>query len=296
MNRSHIVTWSLALLAGVFSLGGAGALSTGCAPSTGGDHVTFSVRGGGFEHPDTPVRFTTNSGWNVTLLTARIALGPVYLNTVAPLAHHNVIQRVSDFLVPSAWAHGESHLGLGQIVGQVTQQIEVDVLSSNTVEIPSGGDGIDLPVRSAEVWLYNREGSMGGTAIRVEGTAERDIEDRHEQVHFRGALVIDASIATPQTPIDVARRVRGIPVDFTLAHGGVLTMRVDPRTWFQGADFSELLSKNDVVNFTLADNVGRAFVNATRASRGVYDLRFSSTPIARLVRRREIAPSTLIAW
>jgi hypothetical protein len=281
MNRSHIVTWSLALLAGVLSLGGAGALSAGCAPSTGGEHVTFSVRGGGFEHAEPSVRFTTNSGWNVTLLQARIALGPVYLNTVAPIAHHRVLQRISDFLVPTAWAHGESHLGQGQIVGQVTEQIEVDALSPNTVEIPNGGDGIDVPVRSAELWFYNREGSMSGAAIRVEGVAERDIEDRHEQVHFRGALVMDASLATPQTPIDVARRVRGIPVDFTLAHGGVLTVRVDPRTWFQGADFSEIRGESDIADFTTNDNVGRAFVNATRASRGVYDFRFLNTTITR---------------
>ena len=40
-----------------------------------------------------------------------------------------------DALAPRAWAHGESHLGAGQIVGQVTRQIEVDVLSPALVPV-----------------------------------------------------------------------------------------------------------------------------------------------------------------
>lgn len=284
-RSARVVSWSLALVAGALTLGGAGALSVGCGDTTGQLHVAFSARAGGFEHPDGPVRFITSTGWTVALTEARAAVGPVYLNTLEPLAcegceaRARVFEALSDALAPRAWAHGESHLGAGQVVGQVTHQIEVDALSPALVDVPGGGDGLDVRARTAEVWLFNREGAMRGAALRVAGVASRgDGADRVE-VAFEGALVADASITTPQTPLDVARRVRGIPVDVALHDGGALSVRVDPRGWFQGADFSELAAlpgdARGVRAFSPADNVGRAFLNASRASRGVYAITFA---------------------
>jgi hypothetical protein len=115
--------------------------------------------------------------------------------------------------------------------------------------------------------------------MRVAGVAERAADGQTLRVPFRGALVADASLTTPQTPLDVARRVRGIPVDFTLAEGATVTVRVDPRRWFTGADFSELLEGATVTDgervFSPSDNVGRAFLNAARASRGVFTLQLT---------------------
>ncbi len=269
----------LAALAIALGLGGAGALSSGCG-STGQTHVRFAARGGGFEHPDGPVRFTTSTGWTVTLTEARAAVGPVYLNTLAPLAcegctaRRGLFEQLSDALVPVAWAHGESHLAQGIIVGQVTHQIEVDALSPRLVDMHPG-EGIDAPVRSAELWLYNREGAMRGACIRAAGTATR----ASSAVRFEASLVMDATLATAQVPLDVARRVRGIPASMVLAEGGSLTVRVDPRRWFDGADFSELAEMpggaDAVRRATLDDNVGRAFANATRASRGVFQVTFT---------------------
>lgn len=281
MTRFAPVALSLAALA--LALGGAGALTAGCG-TTGQARVAFAARAAGFEHPAGPVRFTTGAGWTVTLREARVAIGPLYLNTLEPLAcdgceSRTLIDRLSDALVPRAWAHGEGHLGAGRIAAQVTEQVEVDALSPAPVAMGRGGDGVDLPVRSAEVWLYNRDGAMRGAAIRVAGVAERAVDGRAERVPFRGSLVADASITTPQTPLDLARRVRGIPVDFTLAEGGTLTARVDPRRWFTGADFAELVEsaplEGDERVFSPADNVGRAFLNAARASRGVFTFEFS---------------------
>jgi len=274
---------ALAFTALTFTLGAGAMLTLGCG-TTGQARVSFAARAAGFVRPPGELRFTTNTGWTVTLREARVALGPIYLNTLEPLAcdgceSRSLFQRLSDALVPCAWAHGAMHLGAGRIVAQVTEQVEVDVLSPVPVAMGRGGDGVDLPVRSAEVWLYNREGALRGAAIRVAGVAERMTQDGPERVPFRGALVADASITTPQVPLDVARRVRGIPVDFTLTEGGTLTARVDPRRWFTGADFSELLLRADEEAgervFTPADNVGRAFLNAARASRGVFSFEFS---------------------
>lgn len=283
---ARLVSWSLALLAGGLTLGGAGALSVGCGDTTGQLRVAFAARGGGFEHPDGPVRFTNSTGWSVTLTEARAALGPVYLNTLAPLAcegceaRARLLDALSDALAPRAWAHGESHLGAGQIIAQVTHQIEVDVLSPALVAVPGGGDGLDARARTAEVWLFNRDGALRGAAVRVAGVAARGEGAEHIEVAFEGSLVADASITTAQTPLDVARRVRGIPVDVTPRDGGVLTVRIDPRGWFQGADFSELVALpsdgGGVRTFSPNDNVGRAFLNAARAARGVYTITFGA--------------------
>jgi len=275
--------WLLALSALALALGGGGLLTAGCG-STGQQRVAFAARAAGFERPAGDVRFTTNTGWTVTLREARVALGPLYLNTLEPLAcdtceARSLLDRLSDALVPRAWAHGEGHLGAGIIAAQVTEQVEVDALAPAPVAMGRGGDGVDVPVRSAELWLYNRAGALRGAAMRVAGVAERTLDEQTTRVPFRGALVADASITTPQTPLDVARRVRGIPVDFTLAEGATVTVRVDPRRWFTGADFAELLEAATLEDgervFTPADNVGRAFLNAARASRGVFTVQLT---------------------
>ncbi len=283
-TASRITAWTLALSAAALSLGGAGALSS-CGDTTGLRHVTFAARAGGFEHPDGPVRFTTRTGWSVTLTEAHAAVGPVYLNALEPIAcdgcqARSIVDSIGELVVPRAWAHGESHLGAGQIVGQVTHQIAIDVLSPSLVEVPGGGDGLDQRAHTAEAWLYNREGPTGGAAIRARGTASRTLDGVTTEVTFAGALVIDESIANAQTPLDVARRVRGIPVDLTPSDGGALTIRVDPRHWFDGADFSALtplpVDAQGAHTFTLGDNVGRALLDAARAARGVYAITFSA--------------------
>ena len=284
MNRlaPRLTSWLLALGAASLTLGGAGALGLGCGDSTGQDHVSFAVQVGGFAHPAGPVQTTTRAGWTITFTRADVALGPVYLNTLAPLAcdtcsaRATVRRRFEDFFVPRAWAHGESHLGAGLVVGQVTRQVRVDALSSEVRAIDGGGDGIDLEVRSAEVWRYNLDGAV----IRVAGTASRTVDGANVEVPFEGSLVADESITTAQAPLDVARRVRGIPAALTLSEGGTLTVRVDPRGWFEGADFRELTTHAPTVRntfaFSPADNVGRAFLNNARASRGVYSFAFAA--------------------
>lgn len=277
MNAPRILPYALALAAAALSLGGAGALTSGCG-TTGQQRVAFTAWVGGVERSDGPMRFTTSTGWSVTLTEARIAVGPVYLNTLEALtACAQPLRRFTELLAPTAWANGESHLGAGQVVGQVTRQMEVDALSPRLVEMSGGGDGLDVPARTADFWLYNMDvGALHGAAVRVAGVASRDDTTT---VPFTGALVMDASLTTAQTPLDVARRVRGVPAVMMLSEGGALRVRVDPRGWFQGADFSELTTTaTDAAGrhaFSLTDNVGRAFAASVRTTRGTFQLSFA---------------------
>lgn len=278
-----------ASLAGLVALGGGGVLLHGCGDATTGrERVHFNVRVGGFEHAAGAVTFSNDQGWTITLTEARVAVGPLYLNTIEPTqcdtcGAMSLFHRVETTLLPRAWAHGQDHLGTGEFVGQVTRQVEVDALSPQLVEIAGGGDGIDATVRTAEAWLYNRDGSLRGAAIRVAGVAQRE-EPTAMEVPFEGALVADESIVTARAPLDQARRVRGIPAALTLTEGGALVVRVDVREWFKGADFSELADRptNSAGRhaFTPADNVGRAFINNARAARGVFSVTFQPSPQA----------------
>lgn len=259
------------------------AAAAGCGDSTGNALVRFRAQGAGVERDvSEPLRFTNDQGWAVTLTEARMALGPVYLNTVPPLEARRwrapsidrLLPALGDLLIAPAWADGSDQLGAGRVVAQVTSQVEVDLLSPTPVPFTAGGDGTSDPARSAEVWLYNRS-SLRDAAVRVAGVARKD----DVEVPFAGAVVADASLVTSSAPLDVARRVRGIPVDITAREGGTLTLRVDPRPWFRGASF-DALTANPVDAegrhpFTPADNVGRAVLNNVRLSRGVYALTFA---------------------
>lgn len=260
-------TFALALL-----LAGA----AGCGDTTGSERVRFAVEVGGIERDAAqPLTFTSDQGWEITLSEARVAVGPLYLNTLAPLEgdRRSPLQRLEDLLLPSAYADGESHLSSGRIVAQVTTQVEVDALAPALVAVPGGGDGVSEPALTGEVWLFNRDGALGGAAVRVAGVARRD----GLEVPFEGSLVIDQGLVTTGGSLDAARKVRGIPAQVTPAGGGALRVRVDPRGWFEGADFRELTAgtpREGRYRFTSQDNVGRAFINRARA-RAAFGITFS---------------------
>lgn len=251
----------------------------GCGDATSGGRASFEVHVGGVERDArAPMTFDNDQGWRVTLTDARIAVGPIYLNTLTPVvARRTLGDRVSDLFVRSAWADGALHLGAGRIVGQVTTQVVVDLLDPALQTLPGGGDGVLERVHSLEFWYFN-DPAIQGAAVRVAGVAEKG----EQRVNFDGALEINEALATPQRPLEVARRVRGVPGDFELTDGGSLTVRVDPRGWFRGADFSELLARpaspEGVRTFDPTDNVGRAFIENARGVQGVFLPSFSAAP------------------
>jgi len=106
-------------------------------------------------------------------------------------------------------------------------------------------------VRTCEIAFYPPEGEA---IDRVEiDTAALDVVGRAELgntlVRFRGRLVLDDAWVPDPTPgapgaqsVVRSRLVRGIPADFFPQPGGSLEIRVDPKAFFAGADFSALVN------------------------------------------------------
>lgn len=261
----------------------------GCGGTTGLRRVSFVTNVGATESA-TPGSWTfaTRTGWNVTLTEARAALGPIYFNTLAPLEsarrapsrthpRTGVVAGLRALFVPLAHADGESHFGGGRIVAEVNEQREVDLLDPTLTPFARPTQGVDDTVRTAELWLYNRE-SMNNTVVRVRGSATRD----GRTVPFSGALAIDPADATQEQPIDALRQVRGIPIEFIPDEEITVNLRVDLRPCFNNADFSELdsaeLDRDGTHHFSKHDNVGASFNAGLRSVRGTWNFRVEPKP------------------
>ncbi|MBL8678605.1 MAG: hypothetical protein JNK05_05545 [Myxococcales bacterium] len=258
----------------------------GCGGTTGLRRVSFAMRVGGYERSPGPYTFETRTGWSVTLTEARGAIGPVYFNTIAPLetsgARRSTVRPRFDvrrLFVPFAHAHGESHFGAGRIVAEINEQREFDLLDPQMVSFERFATGVDEPVRTAELWFYNRA-TMNDSALRVRGHATRG----EETVLFSGAFAIDPAAATQEQPVDALRQVRGIPLELIPDEESSVELRVDLRPCFANADFRELLSgtpgRDGSYTFTRRDNVGAGFEAGVRATSGTWRFRVAPKPRA----------------
>jgi hypothetical protein len=264
-----------------------------CDGSTGGSRFDFYARAGGIERDaSAPFRFENELGWQIELAQADLTVGPVYLNTVAPLrsARHWGVP-----FVRSAYAD-DSHLGEGTVVGEVLAQVTANLLSPELVTFPAWGTTTSDRVRSLEICYYPNPGEppdtpgAGVAALRVAGRAIRGGQD----VTFRGDLAIDATWqpsgqpgSNNYEPLRSLREVRGVPASFTPGEGGWLELRVDAARFFRGANF-DALAQNPVdtdgvtrllvqaKGATLStDSVMRALFNNVRASAaGTYAARW----------------------
>jgi hypothetical protein len=205
-----------------------------CGGDTGGARVTFHAAAAG---PADAVAgqalvFANDAGYEVTLTTARLRIGGVYLNRSVPISG----------------AQAQSCVLPGIYSGQVTTPLVVDVLSPSPQSFAANGDGTADPSHSAEVWIFGTDpfATDDTTPIAdVAGTAVKGAAS----ISFTGQITIGQNRATvpPANPalpgqdaLCTKRIVRGIGVDFTLAQGGTLLVRVDPRKWFSAVDFAEL--------------------------------------------------------
>jgi hypothetical protein len=222
-------------LFGVFCLVG----TTACVDATGGRKIQFAAQvdpllGGPYSGAD---------DWLISLQTAELAVGPIYLWSDEPLLDlEGFTRRATDALVPAAHATETSHFRAGFLRGQVLSQARVDLLSATPVAL-APGEALAGPSRSAELWL---EPASDGPTLRILGQASR----ADTQVDFSLDLTFDddwADLAAGESPV-LLRRLRGLLTEAQLEQGGTLHLSVDPAAFFVGTDWSELPNEASLVD------------------------------------------------
>jgi hypothetical protein len=210
----------------------AAALSGASCQGTAGNRlVTFHAAAAGPTDAVRPLAFTNDAGYDVQLSTAILHIGAVYLNQTLPVSG----------------AQATSCVLPGVYVGQVVEGLDVDLLSADPQPFPALGEGTDLAAQAGEVWLTHGDVDADDDTLpilQIDGTATKG----GAAYPFTGTLTIGANRRIPPpdssqpgaNPICKQRIVSGIVVDLTLADGGALTVRADPRALLASIDFSEL--------------------------------------------------------
>ena len=240
----------------------------GCG-STGGALVTFHAAAAGPADAlaGQPLVFTNALGYQVTLTRARLHIGGVYLNRS----------------VPSSGAQATSCVLPGIYSGQVTTPLDVDLLSPDPQRFPADGEGTADASQTGEVWLFGSgvDATADPTVIAdVAGTA---VQGAGATLAFTGQFTISQNRAVPvgnpalpgSSPLCKQRIVTPIPVDFTLAQGGTLLVRIDPRAWLANVDFAQIPAdpSNPAQRKFLDRSEGQpdlAFYGGLRAASGTY--------------------------
>jgi len=204
----------------------AAAMCLACGTSgTGEEEVPFTLAFAG--DPDA-CRFTNERGWTIELEEARVAVGQLTLVDGEPPTAR-LLDRALRLLVPVAHAHaGFDEWDGGRVRGELLEAVAIDALADEA-HPPIDLVGVAGEVRSAVLELApTSAASLQGYVARVRGTATRD----GETVAFEGGLDLGDD---PK-----GRRIAGVPAALTLREGARVILRVHPRRWLRGADFSTL--------------------------------------------------------
>jgi hypothetical protein len=217
----------------LFILAALAAPLSACVGTTGSDLLSFDAAAAGPVDAvaGQPYSFTTGRGYHVVLTRAKLHVGAVYLNRARPVSG----AQATNCILP------------GIYVAQVTEGLDVDVLSPTPQPFPVKGEATADRAIVGEVWLTHGDVDApddAGVIVDVAGTADRG----GEVFPFEGTLTIGKNrtppIADPALPsalpICKERIVSPIDVSITPKNGGTLLLRIDPRGWFTNVDFAQL--------------------------------------------------------
>ena len=204
---------------------------SGCVAQTGGQTADFQVAAAGPADAmaGQPLAFTNSAGWQVVLNQAKLHIGALYLDESRPISGG---QTTGCYLT-------------GTYVAQETSGLDVDLLNPGLQLFPAKAHGITEPAALiGQVWLTGGDinASTDPTPILVvAGTATQ----AGESFPFTGTITISSnrqaatSAAAGGDPICKARIVTPIDAVPIQTTGGLL-LRIDPRRYFAGVDFSQL--------------------------------------------------------
>ena len=220
-------------------------LCTGCVGQTGGATFHFPVAAAGPEDATAgqPLAFTSGT-WQVVLSKATLHVGALYLGESRP---NSGGQATGCYLT-------------GTYLAQETSSLDVDLLDPAPQPFPAQALGVTTPPpRIGQVWLTG--GDVNAAADRtpflvLSGTATGN----GATVPFSGLITIGASRqgatngAAGGDPICKKRIVSPIGDVPALAETGGLLLRIDPRSFFVGVDFSQLPADTAAGGYAFSDN------------------------------------------
>jgi hypothetical protein len=230
--------------------------ASGCAAQTGGQTVDFSVAAAGPADAvvGQPLAFATGAGWDVVLTQAKLHIGAVYLDESRPISGG---QATGCYLT-------------GTYVAQETSALDVDLLNPELQLFPAKAHGItDPPPLVGQVWLTGGDinTSVDSTPILVvAGTATAVTGG--PRFPFTGTVTISSnhqaasSGAAGGDPICKGRIVTPIDAVFIQTTGGLL-LRIDPRRYFAGVDFSQLPASASAGSYAFSDDPKNAGYSPT---------------------------------
>lgn len=223
-------------------------VAEGCVGTTGDDVVDFEAAASG---PPEAVSgqalvFDGARGWQVTLETARLHIGALYLADSLPVSG----TQATSCTLP------------GSYVAQVTQGLDVDLLSSKAQRFPVLGRGVTVPALAGQVWLTSgdvndpRDPPEPTVIVELAGSARLADEIRpfQAQLTIASNRVSDGSGPAGAAPICKERIVSPIPTSVRVATQGALWLRVDPRRLFANVDFGALTLGSDGAHFSFKDD------------------------------------------
>jgi hypothetical protein len=224
-----------------------------CNDTTGQPIISFTGQAGGVAGIAPSVPFVTGSGYAVTLTTAKLHMGAVYLNQYNPESGAGTMPCVLD----------------GIYVAQLFGPLDLDLLSPEMVAFPQAGSGIEALAYTAQIFLL--EGDINDPdndepVLELAGTAQKGIT----QWPFSATVTIGANrlpqvndVSEPgANPICAERIVTPIiPVGgaVTPTNGGQLSVRIDVRHMLDGVDFVYLtdgVSPPPAPPYVIPDQIG----------------------------------------
>ena len=254
---------------------------TGCVGTTGGDLVTFNAAASGPKDAVAGKPYMlpapTDLGYQVTLRTATLHVGAVYLNSAIPVSGSGN----TDCVLP------------GIYVAEVAGGLDVDLLSPDPQPFPVQGEGTATPAVVGEVWLMHGDvNDTGDTApiLELDGTAVGN----GATYPFQASLTIGenrlAPVDDPALPsehpickqhiVSPIRLATDVTQEITPQNGGSLLLRIQPAALFDNVDFSALAGGPSLYTFadTSTDQPSTNLYRNLHADYGVYEFSWVDAP------------------
>ena len=222
-----------------------------CVGTTGGELVDFPAAAAGGGDATSPLVFdeTTTAGhtFHVTLTTATLHIGAVYLDQAMPVSGAGD----TNCILPGTYT--AEVLGTASDGGK--NGLDVDLLSSAPQAFPSLGHGTTTPSLAAQVWLTGGDVNAVTDATKILVVAGTATDDGAAAYPFEGTITISnnrvpANVTTGANPPCKQRIVSPIPTTTSIQASGGLLLRIDAKAFFANVDFSQLAKVSSTYVFS----------------------------------------------